>query len=410
MSGPWNFGSCSYDGKILARDGQARPLQPKAGLLLELLLEKPGKDLSDAEIINRLWPGDQRNLTSNIRVLFSAVRQAVGKDLLPQFSRRLISPKHPPSPNAQEPVVAATASCDVSVASSHWNTEMVRKMLLESPRDATIKILVTFFWPAETDLVEDVLDRLLIGSARTIQILMLSPFPSTRALITARYTHRIRLTPETAKKTIERQLANLEHYREELGKYDGKNGTLEVRVHDSVPTLVSYQIGDEMLVGFLLTRRAFTAAPMLKIKRPVADAINGTPWGVFEENWEACWKIAKTPSEVRRPFSGRPRGRRLPEPIDCDYMGNDEDGARYTAIRYCSPHLRKVYDTYVRLEKEHTPYDPKTYIRLRKGLKRFLKRGDSHVFEVFGGNVGEEYLRQFVSAMDENGILSKREP
>jgi hypothetical protein len=187
-----------------------------------------------------------------------------------------------------------------------WSNDRVREMLRKSAPDATIRILITFF---VHDLgLLDMLSDLLINSNRKVEILMMDPSERNRPILEKRYGDGQRelregLTATTAAARINAQLDDLERRQERLKTLaeaeaqSGKArsiGSLEVLVYESVPTLVSYQIQDEMLVALLLTHKAFDDGPMIKIKK-------GEPlWDIMEDNWTKCREFAHPPDK-RKP-------------------------------------------------------------------------------------------------------------
>ena len=92
---------------------------------------------------------------------------------------------------------------------------------------------------------------------------------------------------ETAATAIRAQLRRLEEIQKSLKQ---GLGSLEVKVYDTVPTLVHFQINDEITLGFLLTVSSAHQAPMVRV--PKSRAPNDL-WERLEANWNKCWQIAE---------------------------------------------------------------------------------------------------------------------
>jgi DNA-binding winged helix-turn-helix (wHTH) protein len=73
------FGTCRLDvpARQLLRDGQERPLQPKAFDLLRILIDARPQVLTKAEIMDLVWP-DSYVAESNIAILIGDIRVAIG--------------------------------------------------------------------------------------------------------------------------------------------------------------------------------------------------------------------------------------------------------------------------------------------------------------------------------------------
>lgn len=169
-----------------------------------------------------------------------------------------------------------------------WDYSKVLTMLLESEHSADIKIIITFFVPASHLL--DILDELLIDSERKMEILMMSP--DDEKLLESRYGKEDRelrsgFTWKSAAKEILNQMESLDRYRNKLKGHEGKKGSLDVRIYDSMPTQVFYRIGNDLLVGSLLTRRTFDAGPMISVTKDT------DLWRIYEEEWDFCWELSK---------------------------------------------------------------------------------------------------------------------
>jgi hypothetical protein len=184
-----------------------------------------------------------------------------------------------------------------------WDQSVILEKLKNSPKDAELRLLTTFF--VNDASIFDILDSLLLDSTRKFKVLLMDPRPTNTVLMERRYgtgkpeerVLREGWSAETAAARIGLELrlfeacqGRLEHARVALrrgrqNRNKRKIGTLEVRVYDTVPTLVHYQIGEEIVVGFLLTRRSGDDGPMICVKK-------GEPlWSVLEENWNTCWEI-----------------------------------------------------------------------------------------------------------------------
>jgi DNA-binding winged helix-turn-helix (wHTH) protein len=75
------FGDCFFDRdtRQVSRDGRALALSPKAFQLLQVLLERRPRALSQAELHELIWPGTFVSPTSLPR-LVSEIRKAIGDD------------------------------------------------------------------------------------------------------------------------------------------------------------------------------------------------------------------------------------------------------------------------------------------------------------------------------------------
>ena len=74
----YEFGPFRMEGaeRMLLRNGEAIPLQPKAFDLLRLLVEHPGRLLEKDELLKVIWPDtvvEEVNLANNISILRKAL-------------------------------------------------------------------------------------------------------------------------------------------------------------------------------------------------------------------------------------------------------------------------------------------------------------------------------------------------
>jgi DNA-binding winged helix-turn-helix (wHTH) protein len=97
--------------------------------------------------------------------------------------------------------------------------------------------------------------------------------------------------------------------------------------------------------------------------------------------------------------SDRPHARGAPSPVI--RLDSDEIGAQYLATQYNSPHLKRVLNTYVRLEQHQGKYRNDTVLKLSEGLAGFLDRsaeqdGRPCFFHVIGGEPEIPYLDALV--------------
>ena len=79
----YEFGCFALDvsNRLLLRDGEPVPLQPKALDTLLLLIERRGEVLTKDELLRQLWPDsfvEESNLSQNIYVLRKALSQMPG--------------------------------------------------------------------------------------------------------------------------------------------------------------------------------------------------------------------------------------------------------------------------------------------------------------------------------------------
>jgi hypothetical protein len=165
--------------------------------------------------------------------------------------------------------------------------------LIDSPDNAQIRILTTFY---DTGRLSVSLFDLLVGSNRTMQILLMDPSPNN-VVLEKRYGReelRQNFTPKMAASRIDLELKALEDCRQRLAEH-GKSDSLRVRVYDTIPTLTSLQVGDRMLVGFLFTRKSGEDSPMVILDK--ADPA----WNVFAKNWEDVWGLAKPTDQSGQP-------------------------------------------------------------------------------------------------------------
>lgn len=174
-----------------------------------------------------------------------------------------------------------------------WNDEAVREALRNSPPNATIRMLTTFF---TQDLgLLDILSDLLINSTRRIEILMIDP--GSDELLKRRYGARNTLTVRSAKARINAQLEDLERRRNWLTKLKKEKndvasiGSLEVLVYSTLPTLVSYQIHEEILVGLLFSHTSADNGPLIKVQK------NEPLWNVLQDNWKMVRSCAVPPKQ-----------------------------------------------------------------------------------------------------------------
>ena len=86
------FADCTFDvaARRLVRGGQEVHLSPKAFELLRVLIDNPGRALSKAELLERIWPGVFVSDASLARVV-SEIREAIGDDAR---EARIIRTKH----------------------------------------------------------------------------------------------------------------------------------------------------------------------------------------------------------------------------------------------------------------------------------------------------------------------------
>jgi hypothetical protein len=187
-----------------------------------------------------------------------------------------------------------------------WDERELIRLLELSPDDAFIRIFVSFF-VADGDLFA-VIEELLAHSRRTVEIMMLDP---DAPIIDIRYGtagRRLRkgtLSADGARLEIKKQLGGLKsmHQRLEGASDDGSGGTLRVYVYDCAPTLISYQICDQVLIGMLLLHASANFGPMIYLKKDAKK--ENSLWNAIRDNWNAvmlsCAKLSIGPAVVGFP-------------------------------------------------------------------------------------------------------------
>jgi DNA-binding winged helix-turn-helix (wHTH) protein/Tfp pilus assembly protein PilF len=111
--GPYAVGTLE---RVLRFGGNPVALAPKVVATLIPFLESPGRVISKAELMERIWPGDfvdEANLTQNIYVLrrlFEEHRSGVRIDNVPKRGYRLAAIASPQAPQTPIPLIAAPPS------------------------------------------------------------------------------------------------------------------------------------------------------------------------------------------------------------------------------------------------------------------------------------------------------------
>jgi hypothetical protein len=197
---------------------------------------------------------------------------------------------------------SAHSSSDGVTIRQQWDEHAVVEMLQKSSLAADIRIFVSFF-VTDVDLFS-VLLQVLTNSQRRVTIMMLDPDGSVLAMRYGTEEKPIRetLTAASARAKIISQLNDLNELAKALQRRVDQaqrdhrqqdTGSLEVRVYECAPTLVSYYTQDSthsqdgMLVGMLLLHESANLGPMIQVKR-------GEPmWDLIEKNWETVLRVSK---------------------------------------------------------------------------------------------------------------------
>jgi DNA-binding winged helix-turn-helix (wHTH) protein/TolB-like protein/Flp pilus assembly protein TadD len=131
----YEFGPYLLDAveRLLSRDGEVVPLQPKVFDLLLVLVERHGRLLEKDELMKAVWPDtvvEEVNLANNISILRKTISEN-GRQLIetvPKRGYRFVAPVR----EREEPVIAETKpqSAPPVRGISHWARRQIRLVIL----------------------------------------------------------------------------------------------------------------------------------------------------------------------------------------------------------------------------------------------------------------------------------------
>jgi hypothetical protein len=181
-----------------------------------------------------------------------------------------------------------------------WDTARVVSSLREAPRDATVRILQTWF--PEESFIDSLRELLLHDDKRfELHLLLLDGDPTYEDkidLLEARMKLR-NLNREKAEQEILTAIARLVDLKTEIDETWRRTAPpgrrvslldLEIRLYDFLPFGPIYQIGAEVMYGgFFINYDTSSAGPMLEVRNTPGNRI----WQKFEKDFAVGWNGAR---------------------------------------------------------------------------------------------------------------------